>query len=161
MAFDTLVLTKTCSKCGEVKPLSSFGKAKGYADGHRGQCTQCRTAYNATWTAQWKKTPKGRRYEENRKQQEKVRQLFNDYGLIEDDYQAILRSQDYRCAICGSDKPGGQWGRFVVDHCHRTGRVRGILCDSCNKRLGRLGDSLDKIAPFVDYLYACTYRSCD
>ena len=54
------------------------------------------------------------------------------YGLSEDDYQKMLVNQDNRCACCG--------GVFIktphIDHCHTTGRVRGLLCAKCNTGLG-------------------------
>lgn len=74
--------------------------------------------------------------------------LFNrrkKYGLTEADFDALVAAHGGRCAICDTDKPGGRYGRFCVDHCHQTGRIRGILCPQCNMALGQLGDSQDAI----------------
>ena len=58
------------------------------------------------------------------------------YGLTPEDYDRMLAAQGGRCAICGTDNPGGQGNRLHVDHDHETGRVRGLLCQGCNARLG-------------------------
>lgn len=64
-------------------------------------------------------------------------QLLRDYGITLEQYNEMLKSQDYRCAICGTDNPGGR-GAFHVDHNHITGKVRGLLCSSCNHAIGLL-----------------------
>lgn len=48
--------------------------------------------------------------------------------------------QDGRCAICSTTEPGHGHVVFVVDHCHQTGKVRGLLCRNCNAAIGLLGD---------------------
>jgi hypothetical protein len=59
------------------------------------------------------------------------------YGITEDDYDALLASQRGRCAICGKDASGN--GRLLaVDHDHKTGEVRGLLCRGCNLGIGLL-----------------------
>lgn len=50
------------------------------------------------------------------------------YGMTIEDYEGMLNRQHGRCAICGTENPGQY--RFVIDHCHRTGRIRGILCNT-------------------------------
>ena len=57
-----------------------------------------------------------------------------------EDYKRILSEQGGRCAVCGTDKPGGH-GSFHVDHDHETSAVRGLLCGKCNMGLGLLGDN--------------------
>ena len=74
------------------------------------------------------------------------------YGLDEYDYEAMLKRQGGACAICGTADPGAGREHFSVDHDHRTGRVRGLLCNSCNKGLGSLGDTADAVARALAYL---------
>jgi hypothetical protein len=61
--------------------------------------------------------------------------LFLRYGITEEDYDEMSSSQNGKCAICEKDPK-----RLVVDHCHSTGRVRGLLCDPCNAILGKWED---------------------
>lgn len=56
--------------------------------------------------------------------------LSSRYGLTTAQYEEILAKQGDKCALCG-----GQMARPVVDHCHQTGAVRGILCHPCNIKL--------------------------
>ena len=54
------------------------------------------------------------------------------HGLTAETFDAMLASQDGVCAICSTDTPGGMHGQWQIDHCHRTGVVRGLLCFRCN-----------------------------
>jgi hypothetical protein len=56
-----------------------------------------------------------------------------------------------RCAICGRE-PNARRPRLVVDHCHRTGRNRGLLCDRCNRAIGLLGETVETLEAAVGYL---------
>ena len=62
--------------------------------------------------------------------------LRKKYGIGVAEYNAMLLKQSGRCAICLTDAPGGR-GRFHVDHCHDTKRVRGLLCNQCNRMVGQ------------------------
>lgn len=64
----------------------------------------------------------------------------------------LLEAQDNRCAICGTDEPGGRGDGFVVDHCHSTGRIRGLLCSACNTGLGLFKDNAETLAKAIKYL---------
>lgn len=79
-------------------------------------------------------------------------QLQSKYGITEDDYQQLLISQEYSCAICKTQNPTGKWKVFAVDHCHDTGIVRGLLCNECNRGMGLLGDSVERLQQAIDYL---------
>jgi len=65
--------------------------------------------------------------------------LRRTYGITADDYAAMLTAQGGVCAVCRQPERAGRDGRIVrlsVDHCHRTGAVRGLLCRACNTRVG-------------------------
>lgn len=69
------------------------------------------------------------------------------YGLTKSDYETLLDSQGGTCAICKEIPPV-----FHVDHNHKTGKVRGLLCASCNLALGKLKDSAERAAQAAIYL---------
>jgi hypothetical protein len=78
--------------------------------------------------------------------------------LTDAEYTALLASQGGVCAICGTDDPGrgngGQRRYFSIDHDHLTGRVRGLLCDRCDRVLGRMDDSPELLRKAAKYIEA-------
>lgn len=86
---------------------------------------------------------------------EKVREAAwrRRYGISRKDYNELLWQQGGVCAICKTEKPGRNHTHFHVDHNHKTGTVRGLLCDLCNRGLGYFKDSsalLEKAAKYLD-----------
>lgn len=84
---------------------------------------------------------------------------LGQYGLTEVDYDRMLASQGGCCAICGANVPGKNRGStrpdsFCVDHDHRTGKVRALLCRGCNSGLGHLKDDPALLRRAADYLVA-------
>ena len=73
------------------------------------------------------------------------------YGIDINIYEKMLESQNGCCAICGTAQAELK-KTLAVDHCHVTGRVRGLLCDPCNKGLGYFRDSLEIMSRAIDYL---------
>lgn len=75
------------------------------------------------------------------------------YGLTIQEYQELLTTQDGRCAICRREWGRGWNGKGNhIDHCHETGRVRGLLCGECNTGIGRFGDDPALLRRAADYL---------
>lgn len=68
------------------------------------------------------------------------RHLQKKYGITVAQFNEMQDRQNHQCAICPNPVAGGR-GRFHVDHCHITGRVRGLLCNSCNHMLGNARDN--------------------
>ncbi len=68
-------------------------------------------------------------------------QRLKRYGLTLQTFNEMLEGQRHRCKICLTFVPGGFHNQWAVDHCHRTGKVRGLLCNNCNKGLGHFKDS--------------------
>jgi hypothetical protein len=87
---------------------------------------------------------------QQRDSQRRVR--LKRFGLTVADYEAMLKAQDGKCAICGTVKPARGNGHysFPVDHCHKTGRVRGLLCHTCNVTLGRFNDCPEEIVQWAE-----------
>jgi hypothetical protein len=77
--------------------------------------------------------------------------LLRRYGLSADDWRAMMGSQNNVCAGCG-DRFGSRGPQ--IDHCHETGRVRGLLCTSCNLALGHTKDDVARLHRLVAYLDA-------
>lgn len=78
------------------------------------------------------------------------RHYRRNYGISLAEYDEMLLNQAGGCAICG-DKPG-ETDVLVVDHCHNTGKVRGLLCSTCNLAIGYLKDSPDNMISAAAYL---------
>ena len=83
------------------------------------------------------------------------RYLERTYGITLDDYNAMLDDQDEVCLICkgeGFYMKEEHKLRLVVDHCHQTGKVRGLLCHNCNRGLGLFKDNSQALRDAADYL---------
>jgi hypothetical protein len=104
-----------------------------------------------------------RRYQKNRRERdpdyERNKSLKKKYGLSAFQFDELLAAQNNRCALCSTDVPGGV-GTFHVDHCHDTGRVRGLLCMDCNTGIGKLKDSPELLSRAIDYLTSDTPLRC-
>jgi len=77
--------------------------------------------------------------------------VLKRYGLTPVDYAAMLDAQGGRCAICGEEAERTA-RRLSVDHCHATGKVRGLLCRDCNVGLGVFGDEAEALRRAAEYL---------
>lgn len=138
---------RTCTACGETKPLSEFyvkNKRPG-AEGYNQPAAECKLC-------------SARRTRERRKADpQQVRQtgshskLRSRYSVTPEAYAARLAAQGGGCAICGA--PASADGRRLsVDHDHSTGRVRGLLCEPCNPALGCFKDDPDLLDAVALYL---------
>lgn len=63
-----------------------------------------------------------------------TRHIWNKYGITASEYAEIKAYQGGKCYIC--QRASGKTRRLAVDHCHKTGRIRGVLCKGCNRMLG-------------------------
>ena len=81
---------------------------------------------------------------------DKVRNLHYKYkyGITLADYDRMESEQGGKCKICSTTEPKGM-GRWHVDHCHSTGKVRGLLCNNCNTKLGWYERLSDEIAAYL------------
>lgn len=76
---------------------------------------------------------------------------LRQYGITNEDYQSLLDKQKGRCAICSTNDLG-KFRHFCVDHCHKTGKVRGLLCHTCNRALGLFKDDPSLLRKAGQYL---------
>lgn len=87
-------------------------------------------------------------------------ELQQKYGISIEVYESWLSKQNGKCACCGSLNaftPKSSRGNFVVDHCHVTGKIRGLLCFNCNTAIGKLGDV--SVGVFKAYEYLRRFES--
>ena len=73
------------------------------------------------------------------------------YGVDANKYVEMFEAQAGHCAICGQPQESFTKA-FAVDHCHRTGKVRGLLCSNCNSALGKFGDNIHTVISAMEYL---------
>lgn len=136
-----------CTKCGlsaeSDSDLSLFPKDKSKPSGYRNQCKACRSIVASKW--------KHKNAEKNGLTRANSH-LKRRYGITLDDYDKMLKLQDGKCAICGTSELAKGKSRFAVDHCHSTGKVRGLLCTNCNSGIGKLQDDKDLVMKAYEYL---------
>lgn len=122
--------------------------------GNRGRwCPACRKKRNRAQSIEWAKRPdvRERRLAAHKAAGYSRRHTLKKYGLTEDTYAELLEQQGGVCAICS--RPEQESDRLLsVDHCHKTGAVRGLLCNPCNRAIGQLGDNLELLSKAHDYL---------
>jgi ribosomal protein L37AE/L43A len=75
-----------------------------------------------------------------------------ELGATLAEYEELLAAQDGRCAICKRMEPNGQHKRWCVDHDHKTGRKRGLLCINCNSAIGLMNDDPALLLAAIEYL---------
>ena len=126
---------KKCSVCKEVKSLDLFHVNNKSPDKRQYYCKACKADH-------YKSDP-----DCNRRNNYKKR-----YGITVDDYNSMLEEQGHRCAICKAESPDKRCVRFHVDHCHTTGKVRGLLCNNCNIGLGKFQDNPQFLIEAAKYL---------
>jgi Recombination endonuclease VII len=117
---------KWCSGCSQHLPLVGFYKSKATGDGLLHLCKVCRNSRDM------------------RDHYEKT------YGVPRNEIESMLASQQNKCAVC--PVVFNQLGEARVDHCHRTGVIRGLLCHNCNVALGHMRDDPDLIQNLLVYL---------
>lgn len=130
---------RRCGRCREEKGEDSF-----YFDRNR--------AIYAAWC---KECTKVYQRERARSKKGKAYQRMRMYGLTPDGYEELLSRQKWACAICGAPPEPHRKGTsptLVVDHSHRTGIVRGLLCRRCNSGIGYFQDSPDILYRAARYL---------
>lgn len=152
---------KWCGKCLSILSLESFRSYRRKdKDQYASYCTPCeRKAQKERWRRDPEKSrEKRRKYQQrpNRKAIKRKADLKKAYGITPEQYDAMNRSQGGACAICKNlpNANGGDKGRLHVDHCHTTGKVRGLLCNNCNNGLGRFRDSSELLTSAAAYIEA-------
>jgi len=147
---------KTCSKCREYKNDMDFSKNKSIKSGLTSQCKDCASKEGYRYRSQ--PEVKLRRIKQREKYNKldstilkyRERHLMKTYGITINDYDKLLLLQDNKCAICGEKNKSNR--HYHVDHCHKSGVIRGILCHSCNVGIGNFREDHNIFVKAVEYL---------
>ncbi len=140
---------KKCSRCNATKPLSEYTRDRGRPDGRRSACAECE---RDRYRERFKANPESLRASWRAASARYVDRglvRWKKYGLSAEQYAELVAGQNGRCLICG-DAPE----ELVVDHCHKSGYVRALLCGTCNTGLGMFRDSPDLLQAAARYLAA-------
>jgi hypothetical protein len=130
---------KRCPKCGVRKERSEYWNDASRTDGITAYCKPCKNEVTINHIN------KNFEYYQN---SWKTYDLKKKYNLSADQFENMLKAQDYKCDICHIDLKNYS----AVDHDHRTGNVRGILCRKCNLGLGTFKDNIASIENAIKYL---------
>ena len=131
---------RPCSRCKESKPVEEYRLYKDKKTGkmfHRGICKKCENKRARDWRVE--------KYGSEAAYAKKLR-----FNLTPEQFAAKWEAQGRKCSICGI-KPDSPY-HIVVDHCHRTNKVRDILCKHCNAALGSMRDNPDIAIKMAEYL---------
>jgi len=119
---------KTCNKCNTEKELTEFS-FRNDSQKYREACKQCRAIQGALYR----------------------------YDCTQEQFDAMKEKQNNSCGVCGIKAEDVihkdfKYSPLVIDHCHTTGNIRGLLCPTCNNALGLFHDSIKKLSNAITYL---------
>src|SRR5271156_5229416 len=132
---------KKCTKCHEIKDLSNYYKHNTNKDGHFSSCREC----NRIRLTNYRKYYYGTESSKNWRNKNKVKitndRMKKDYGITLEEYDKMLKDQNNLCLICENPETSinpynKKIVRLSIDHCHKTGKIRGLLCGNCNRLIG-------------------------
>lgn len=134
-------MSKTCSICGVNKEVEDYYADIRAVDGLKSSCKVCHIKCCAR--SRSKKREQYREYMRGLN-------LASRYGITTLVYDEMFSDQKGVCKICKTTCPSGK--KLAVDHCHTTGKIRGLLCINCNRGLGHLKDSTTLLFEAIKYL---------
>jgi len=154
---------KCCSSCKVEKPDDLLYRR---GAGRQNQCIECAKAAAAAWYSSnpdyrkqkakaWREANPGyvSQYRKDNRRKIYLTESARKYGITPERYEQMIASQDNKCAVClklfdWSD----QQTKPLIDHCHNSMKVRGLLCNRCNTTLGLVEDRKDLLAALMEYL---------
>lgn len=139
--------SKICTKCGEDKLADEFYAEKAHRNGLSSRCRSC--VSEATRASQKKRLQENPEDRATLNRRNRISKFWQRYGLTEEEFLAM---SDF-CEMCGDTE------NLHIDHCHKTNRVRGRLCRSCNLMLGYAEDDPERLKLGISYLER-TSRGC-
>lgn len=145
-------ISRECYRCHNSKPIDEFINDRSRTHGKGYMCKECAVSYLKESDRKYKSDP------DNRKKISAATQRRHDlikYDITPEKYEALLKQQKGKCAICRQPETAklrGKTRRLCVDHIHGTTFVRGLLCLRCNRAIGCLLDNLDASERMPSYL---------
>ena len=160
---------KICTKCKINKELSEFYKDNtNKSNGRLAQCKECIRAYMRKHSKTSKRMEYNREYKKRLSSKEYHRSYKRStigrnynfkykYNITIEQYEIMLQKQNGVCAICHKpetmiDKRHNIVRALAVDHCHKTGKIRGLLCGNHNRVLGLIEDDIQILQNAIQYL---------
>ena len=137
-----------CTKCKKDKEVSEFRKRISLKRGYQSWCKECESEASKK---RYVPRPKRERNVYDKKAT-LIRMLKFRYNLTYEEFATKYQRQDGRCAICNEPKPLGSVKGLNVDHCHTSGKIRGLLCRKCNTGIGQLNDDVKILENAIKYL---------
>lgn len=129
--------SKKCYTCKEIKLRKEFQKDSRIKDGLQSNCKLCKQAKErATRDPMYSRRTNLKRF----------------YNMTLEDYEVMFKAQGGVCAICGEVETSPRVSHLTVDHCHDTNKVRGLLCNNCNRGIGLLKDNVNALRKAAQYL---------
>jgi hypothetical protein len=129
---------RTCFGCKQTKQVTQFYRSN--TRYYQRECKDC----NRERKYRWHHTEHGKRSTRNTK-------LKNRFGITVEQYESIHRDQGGKCLICTAEL-SYMGHRLAVDHDHKTGKIRGLLCKGCNTGIGNLKDDPALLRKAAEYL---------
>ena len=157
---------KYCKACDKTKEDDEFGNNASSSTGLTSYCKECERKRSREWKKAHPEKIKPQRDAYNLKNQSKRLEYRQDnkdviknnalkksFGISMQEYLDMYLAQNGRCAICRQESPDAK-KVLAVDHCHKTGAIRGLLCVHCNIALGNFRDDIEVLKMAIEYLKA-------
>jgi hypothetical protein len=158
---------KKCKKCELLKNFDEFYKRSDSKDGYYHECIECikirtdlKYAQNPSKKLQknkeWaKQNPQiiqeiAKKYRDSHSELIQRAKILARYGITKEEYDQRLENQEGKCKICKETCSTGH--NLSVDHVHKTGKIRGLLCKACNLGLGKFRDNIEFLKEAIKYL---------
>lgn len=147
------IFMKKCSKCKKIKQTQEFNPDKRSKDGCYSSCRICKNKECATYR---KNNPdkiktSGKKWRDKNPTWFRENDLKNEYGMSLNEYNQMFNNQNGCCAICKKHQSNFK-KVLAVDHSHKTGKVRKLLCHKCNNAIGLFLDNSQICYNAGDYL---------
>lgn len=166
-------IVKICSKHGQLteKQISRRNRPSKTTNHIQLICKLCTQDSRIKWQLANPDKYKAQKKNKNKKymtltkskENKKLNKLLRDFGITKEKYNNMIVNQNNVCAICKnietSKHKTGIVKSLSVDHCHKTNKVRGLLCSKCNLAIGVFKDSVDILKSAIDYLLS--FEDCD